>query len=384
MTGAGAGGARHPGTLPETPASDAPPLDLVGFLTRNRVDRVTRALASFRDNARRHGRRVRFVVADNSEAAEMQTACRSALGALRATDPDAPEIRYVGLREREAFVDCVAALGIDPAVTRFGLFDVMACGFAAGANRNALLLAAAGERFLSVDDDVVCALAPSPDGTSGVELFAGRADEYEHYNPADFWFFGDRAALDRAIRLEDRTRSRSTRALLGRELAACAPPSGEPLVEDRLAPSFGSGSARAAARCASRCPACFGDIGWYAPTWLLLLTGASRERLTGSEAAYLGACASRQVLRVVARPTITDGRFFQSTVLGLDNRIPLPPFMPAQRYEDGVFRIALRTCFPDSYVAHLPWAMAHEAEAGRRWARGDIWSHRRGGSARAS
>jgi hypothetical protein len=46
--------------------------------------------------------------------------------------------------------------------------------------------------------------------------------------------------------------------------------------------------------------------------------------------------------------------------------------MPVQRYEDGVFRIALRTCFPDGYVAHLPWAMAHEAEAGRRWARDDV------------
>ena len=95
-------------------AEPLPPLSVVGLLTRDRVDRVTRALASFRENARRHGRRPSFVVADNSEAPSTQAACREALAALRAADPEPPEIRYVGLRERQAFVDRLARLGIDP------------------------------------------------------------------------------------------------------------------------------------------------------------------------------------------------------------------------------------------------------------------------------
>jgi hypothetical protein len=355
-----------------TPADDPPPLDLVGFLTRNRIDRVTRALVSFRDNARRHGRRLRFVVADNSEPPDTQAACRRALRALCAGDPDAPEIRYAGAREREAFVTQLAAAGLDPTVARFGLFDVMACGFSAGANRNALLLAAAGERFLSVDDDVVCTLVPSPALGPGLELFAGRVDEYEHYNPADFWFFKDSEALARAISLRDHDALALHEELLGRQFGACAPPLREPLRTDRLAPEHRDRISACGGQIRVTLPGLYGDIGWYAPTWLLLLRGPSRKRLTGSEAAYLSACASRQVLRVVGHPTITDGRFFQSTVLGLDNRALLPPFMPAQRYEDGVFRIALRACFPDDYVAHLPWAMAHEAEAGRRWARDDV------------
>ena len=73
-----------------------PPLSVVGLLTRDRVERVRRALASFRENARRHGRRPSFVVADNSEALSTQAACREALAALRAADPEPPEIRYVG------------------------------------------------------------------------------------------------------------------------------------------------------------------------------------------------------------------------------------------------------------------------------------------------
>jgi hypothetical protein len=46
--------------------------------------------------------------------------------------------------------------------------------------------------------------------------------------------------------------------------------------------------------------------------------------------------------------------------------------MPVQRYEDGVFRIALRTCFGDGYFAHLPWAVFHDSDPGRRWSREDI------------
>ena len=351
-----------------------PPLSVVGLLTRDRVERVRRALASFRENARRHGRRPSFVVADNSEALSTQAACREALAALRAADPEPPEIRYVGLREREAFVDRLARLGIDPEVARFGLLDVTGCGFAAGANRNALLLATAGERFLSVDDDVVCALAPSPAPAPGIELFSSSGDGYENYNPADFWFFDDRAALERAVHPEDTDALGLHEAVLGRDLGAClSAVAGDPVKLDRFAPRLLERVIARGGQARVTLPGLFGDIGWYAPTWLLLLTGASRERFTGSEAAYESACASRRVLRVVPRPTITDGRFFQSTLLGLDNRVPLPPFMPVQRYEDGVFRIALRACFEDAYFAHLPWAALHDSDEGRRWAREDIW-----------
>ena len=351
-----------------------PPLSVVGLLTRDRVERVRRALASFRENARRHGRCPSFVVADNSEVLSTQAECRAALAALRAADPEPPEIRYVGGREREAFVDRLARLGIDPEVARFGLLDVTGCGFAAGANRNALLLATAGERFLSVDDDVVCALAPSPAPAPGIELFSGSGDGYENYNPADFWFFGDRAALERAIQPEDTDALGLHEAVLGRDLGAClSAAAGEPVRLDRFAPRLLDRVIARGGHARVTLPGLFGDIGWYAPTWLLLLTGASRERFTGSEAAYESACASRQVLRVVSRPTITDGRFFQSTLLGLDNRVPLPPFMPVQRYEDGVFRIVLRACFEDAYFAHLPWAALHDSDEGRRWAREDIW-----------
>jgi hypothetical protein len=350
-----------------------PPLSVVGLLTRDRLRSVTRALASFRENARRHGRHPRFIVADNSETPAAQAACREALAALRAADPDPLEIRYLGIHERQALVDRLARLGIDPEATRFGLMDVLGCGFAAGANRNALFLATAGEPFLSVDDDVVCTHSPSPIRAAGLELFSGRGDGYRNYNPADFWFFADRAALEHAIRPEDVDALALHERLLGRDLGACAASfPGEPLVLDRFAPELLDRVLTRPSQVRATFTGLFGDIGWYSPTWLLLLTGASRERFVGTQAAYLSACASRQVLRVVSRPTITDGRYCQATLLGLDNRVALPPFMPVQRYEDGVFRLALRTCFEDAYFAHLPWAAFHDGNENRRWSREDI------------
>jgi hypothetical protein len=52
-----------------------------------------------------------------------------------------------------------------------------------------------------------------------------------------------------------------------------------------------------------------------------------------------------------------------STVLGIDNRNLLPPFMPVLRGEDGIFGYLLSICFEHSFFAHLPWAILHAAES---------------------
>ena len=270
----------------------------------------------------------------------------------------------MGLREREAFVDRLAAPGNRSRVARFGLLDVTGCGFAAGANRNALLLATRRERFLSVDDDVVCALARPRARARGSSVFSSSGDGYENYNPADFWFFGDRAALERAVHPEDTDALGLHEAVLGRDLGACRVGGrGRAREAGALRPAPAGRVHRPRRPGASHAPGLFGDIGWYAPTWLLLPTGASRERFTRQR----GRVRERlrvppEVLRVVPRPTITDGRFFQSTLLGLDSRVPLAPVHAVQRYEDGVFRIALRACFEDAYFAHLPWAAWHDSD----------------------
>jgi hypothetical protein len=45
--------------------------------------------------------------------------------------------------------------------------------------------------------------------------------------------------------------------------------------------------------------------------------------------------------------------------LGLDNRALLPPFMPVQRNQDGVFAGLVRACFDGGFFGFLPWVVLH-------------------------
>ena len=59
-------------------------------------------------------------------------------------------------------------------------------------------------------------------------------------------------------------------------------------------------------------------------------------------------------MRVVTRPTITDSGYCMALNLGLDNRHLLPPFLPVQRNQDGVFAAVLTLC-GSGCTGFLPW-----------------------------
>ncbi len=67
-------------------------------------------------------------------------------------------------------------------------------------------------------------------------------------------------------------------------------------------------------------------------------------------------------MRCVNCASIYHGTQLMGTVLGIDNRNLLPPFMPVLRNEDGSFGYLLSTCFDHTFFAHLPWAVLHAAE----------------------
>jgi hypothetical protein len=117
-----------------------------------------------------------------------------------------------------------------------------------------------------------------------------------------------------------------------------------------------------------------GDSGIGA-TGYLFVDAESQKRLTRSEAEYLAAVRSRQILRCVRRTTISEGTSFLAANLGLDNRSLLPPFMPVQRNSDGLFGRLLRLCFRDAYMGHLPWAVLHDPERPRQQDLEAYWQH---------
>lgn len=319
------------------------------------------------------GRSVEAVVVDTSARAEDCQAYREGLRAL-ARQTGAP-LRYFGAEQLEALARRLAAAGVDPALVRFAGGDPLGTGQAYGAARNRVLLDTLGGAVLSVDDDVRCSIAPSPRTLPGLALFTGHDAGYDNYDPHEYWFFDERAqviasqppvAVD-LLALHERCLGRRVPEIL----AEHAPDD----VDDRelLDPA----RRRALAEGRGHVPITFlglrGDAGMYAPTWHMLKTGPSRARLMASDESYRRALASRELLRSVPRLTLSDGRWYQGTMIGLDNRLALPPTLPVMRYEDGVFRIAVHRTRPDAWCAHLPWTALHDRPGAAAWAPDSVW-----------
>lgn len=301
----------------------------IGIPTRHRMGSVLAALRSWREHASRHGRSVRFVVADSSGPAE-QARLATALRALR--NDIGARVEYLDEAWRATVMRTLAdETGCNPDVLRFALCGSEACSTNYGANRNALLLATAGELSMQVDDDVSPPLFKAPGARSGVAL-SSEAD------PNGYWF----GACDWE-QAEEADFVGMHESLLGRSVARLLEESGwDDMVIDDAQPALlrrlpnGSVGLTFVGHA--------GDAGTSSNAARLFVEGASLGRLI--RAGYPEGMRTREVGRAVARPTIGDGLFCLGMNMGLDNRELLPPFMPAGRNEDGVFSTTLDAVFP--------------------------------------
>lgn len=353
---------------PRTAANDEapPPIASVGLVTRDRVDTLRRALASYIENSRRHARTNDFVVVDDSERPEVRTSACAMLQALR--DQYGVTILYAGRPEKERFARAlVDESHVAPDIVRFALFGEASCHPSIGANRNALLLATAGDLIFSVDDDTVCRIARPPDASDALAMTSGT-------DPTEFRFFADRDAALRSAGVVEADCLAIQERLLGRSLASCVARlrhDGEPDF-DRMTTRFFSSLESGQGRVAMTMNGLVGDSGMGSPRYYLALSGSSRARLVASEASYRSAFMSREIMRTVARPTISDVPFGLTTFIGLDNRGLLPPFFPVQRNSDGVFALTLRLGFPEAYIGFLPWALLHAPPEPRAFPSGEL------------
>lgn len=338
--------------------------------------RPTQALETLRGYlgaCERAGRRVEAVLVDTSAHPDDRQAYREGLRAL--ARHTALPLRYLGAEQIEAHAQRLRRAGLDPALVRFSCADPLATGQAYGAARNRVLLDTVGRLVLSVDDDVVCSIAPAPHQQPGLALHTTPGPGYVNYDPHDYWFFVDRAqvlASQPAVDLDPLALHEQALGHTVGQLRSRHPPhelDDAQLLDPRRRDALETGDAPV--------PITFlglrGDAGMYAPTWHLIKTGPSRERLVASEPGYRRALASRELLRCVPRLTLTDGRWYQGTMIGLDNRHPLPPTLPVMRYEDGVFRIAVHRTRPRAWCAHLPWTVLHDRPGAAAWAPDDVW-----------
>ena len=129
----------------------------VGVITRDRLDACERALNSYIENVKGHGRTPEFVVMDDSGTAKTRDSYRQMLRQLSVHY--GVTILYGGLEEKTTFVRKLIETGsLPPEVVSFALFGVERSGNTFGANQNALQLHTVGNTVFTVDDDTVCKL----------------------------------------------------------------------------------------------------------------------------------------------------------------------------------------------------------------------------------
>ena len=312
----------------------------LAFPTANRPDVLARGLESYAQTAPHR----RFLVMDDSKDPAIREEYRRRLqdlqGRLGVT------ILYAGLEEKRRFAaDLATEAGVDPAVTEAALLDPMGIGLTVGANRNAVLLATVGEGVLSVDDDTLSLVAPSPGGEEGVDLFSGTSPGTAFLSgrdPGEIRAFADRAEALASLDLRPADLAGLHEGMLGQPVLVTT-----------------NGWA--------------GDCGWHSPSFYMLLEGESRRRLVRTAEGYRTATASKEIVRSVPRTVLGDGDSFMATLFtGLDNRRILPPFPPVLWGEDLLFGITLQLCFRESRVGHLPWIAAHEPVEVRRFWPGEM------------
>ena len=321
--------------------------------TKDRPDALRRAVTSFVENCLEHERTADLLVCDDSSLPAARDKCRQAL-TLLAKRYDI-NIRYAGLEEKLDFAQWLADRGIPRQTADFALFDSEKCGRSCGANRNAALLGSVGDLVFSADDDTLCHSSVHPDVGVGVDVSWGS-------DPADFWFYHSREKAFSSAAFRDIDLLTGHERLLGcragdLDIQDTDLASADPRIRERIARG---------GKVLVTFNGLLGDCGWSAPFgfWraplgCLLLPRESHERLVSSESHYRMACSTREILRVVKRPAVSDDAFSMVTFMGLDNRLLLPPFMPVMRGQGLVFGRTLNAAFSNGLFGHVPFALIH-------------------------
>ena len=338
-------------------ASEPARVSVLGIPTRDRPELLARALGSYAANLREHGRDVQVIVVDDSRQPASAAANRAA--AMRVQREFGISVTLVDREWRERYAQRIAAdSGVPPDMVRFALLGDERCGLSYGAARNTLQLLGAGRMAVHVDDDTVCrqwrAVERPGDIRSGVDD-----------GGMQYWYLPEGSESCDAVEAVHTDFLATHEGLLGapaselaRRIAAgslaveITDPSAGWVAGDRDSLGLGGGGVTLGGG--------VGDSGLRNAWPRLLFEGPSFDRLAYDEAGYRDRLATRRVVRIAPRATVTDSPVCIGMNLGLDHRRLLPPFMPVQRMEDGIFMTVLRRCMPWVRAGHLAHAVDHQ------------------------
>jgi hypothetical protein len=337
-------------------------ISCLGVVTSNRTYQLRRCLLTYVKEVQRHGRACEIAVMDDSGDAGARRLCGDWLRHFARRF--GVSVFYAGWEEKREYIHRLAVEGVPLDLAKFLLTNSAGVSSSPGSNRNALLLQAGGEAFLSCDDDSICAPRDLRQGGQSVAAvpFSDTADRIR-YVP-------DRVAAHMAVPSWSGDLLASHEQILGRPLRDLLLPVRNTAsvslsrVGHRVMHDLTKGQGRALVTVSG----VVGDSGLPHPAVLMTATGAARLRFLQCWDGSRDWNLSRNVILGWSRPAVTQhGPLAMTTATGFCSRVTLPPFIPSGRGEDTLFGLLLRKCYPDGYIGHVPVALRHAPEPGRAY-----------------
>lgn len=348
-------GARLNADAGESAFAGDPPLVI---RTCDRPELLARLLNSGINYEQRIGRRLKWLILDDSKSPEGEDGGRAAVeraikGGLRA--------RWLGRRWQREFVeDLVAGTGVPAELLEWLLLGEGAGPLTTGRMINLALLLTAGRGFCLLDDDFEID-AVLPPGVSRAPRFGDRV-------PWDVYFPGDAEAA-RAFgeeRIDDP---------LAAHLELCGQPLGAVLGGahvDAWRPDAMAGCEpadwrylNAGSRVIATVYGTRGSPASQTAHWLHHLNDetGSFSRFVAEAEGYGRRAEAQWTVQCRHQPAVLDAAL--TTPLTLDNRELLPCTLPAGRAEDRVLTTAIAAIYPQHVMLDYPDAWLHQREAGR-------------------
>jgi hypothetical protein len=325
----------------------------IGVPTADRPMLLSRCLQSFARHCDAYGRKVQFVVADGSTDPSLASANREALRAVGAATGHGT--LYVGSTERALIRQQAVRKGIPPGVMAW-LLPEPPRAYAAGAVRNALLLAAAREPTLMVDDDCV-----GPVWTSTATGDSNRVRFVGHGEPWTLLFFGTRNEALAGAPTSPGDLLGVHERYLGLDAAAIAREASALDVDEACPDLLASLCSRQRSVVRATWSGLVGDAAIYCPYRLLFDEGAAKQRMVSHPGSYGLALTSREVIRSIPVVTVAHSSSLMTYCTGIDNDRLLTPFSPTGYAEDALFGMMLRWCDPLALFARLPVGIVHDS-----------------------
>ncbi len=344
------------------PVPDLAPITDLGIPAGGNPALLRRSVSSWLDFARRHGRELRITVVDDSPTRERATDQRLAARALEAGL--GIRLRFAGPGERSPVALELAALaGVEPEVADFAVSGCPPPRVGIGGSRNLLNLLLPGRRLLSADDDIIAAFEVPPRYALALWISAEEVPMHTH-------FFESEAETEaRVVATADPDALGLHEAFLGHSVASVVARLSGPAslrgAGDFLTTAIQERTVRIAATALGLAGDCASDcLGFFS-----LLSGGDTEQRMLARPVPLA--PSREVLRRPEFPVLCQGVYLMTFCHAVDNTLPLPPCFPVGRGEDQAWEKLLHWTLPDTVVAHLPLAVRHRPDGGRRYAADD-------------